>query len=37
LPAALWVNPEVKRLIFAKTDEDLTKHPIAGVERHLVG
>ena len=31
------IRKDVKGLIFAEIDKDLTKHPIAGIERHLVG
>ena len=31
------IHPDVKSRIFAEIDKDLTKHPIADIERHLVG
>jgi protein required for attachment to host cells len=31
------IHKDVKGLIFAEIDRDLTKHPIADIERHLVG
>lgn len=31
------IHKDVKDLIFAEIDKDLTKHPIADIERHLVG
>lgn len=31
------IHQDVTRRIFAEIDKDLTKHPIADIERHLVG
>ncbi|MGZ3612950.1 MAG: baeRF12 domain-containing protein [Thermodesulfobacteriota bacterium] len=31
------IHQDVKARIFAEIDKDLTKHPIADIERHLVG
>ncbi len=31
------IRKDVKDLIFAEIDKDLTEHPIADIERHLIG